>query len=68
MMFHQAAVDKYTMREDWSLSADGLQRQTWDSERGMLAAFADLDAARTVGFKKALQCLASTSCSLCQVP
>jgi len=34
---------------------------------GILAAFSDLDAAGNVGFKKALLCLASTSCSLCQV-
>ena len=61
----QAAEDKYTIPAHWA--ANGLTRLTWDSEGGILPAFADLDAAGNVGFKKALlSCLASTSCVICQ--
>jgi hypothetical protein len=62
----QAAEDKYTIPGHWA--ANGLTRLTWANKGGILPAFADLDAAGNVGFKKALlSCLASTSCVICQV-
>jgi len=61
----QAAEDEYTIPGHWAFN--GLSRLTWDRERGILPAFADLNAAGNVGFKKALlSCLASTSCVICQ--
>jgi hypothetical protein len=61
----QAAEHEYTIPGHWA--ANGLTRQTWSNEDGILPAFADLDAAGNVGFKKVLlSCLASTSCVVCQ--
>jgi hypothetical protein len=45
----------------------GMVQSSWNKERGVLPAFADLRLAEAVGFKKAFKCLVSTDCEVCKV-
>lgn len=49
------------------LTSCGLTQVSWGGERGILPAFADMNLAEQVGFRKAFKCLASHSCEVCQV-
>ena len=49
------------------LTSAGLTQISWGGEKGILPAFADIELAEQVGFRKAFKCLASYTCEVCQV-